>query len=382
MSRLSARSFVQAPTKLKEMTRLFRSPLSLRIVSSIFASLVVIEGVLLIPSVNRRKQEILSQLEEVSAGKVGWIIMTYPSAAGEELLFHLRQLKQDPMLQVILGGAVYRSDGTLIGQFGEPPVMAFAEARQTSQLYLSTDQGSRYDVSWVAEQSNGDEYVLLLRHNADGTQAALIWYILRIAGLVLVISAFITLVMMIFLSRQLITPILTLRRDLANAGESILMDQPVPRFDSCATPRRDELGEVAGTFEQMYEQIWQAIYARKQAEADLRQHNEQMQLYLQQVDRVTAAATEVDRGTFEPDSLDEVAARPDELGQLARMFQTMATHVKQREGALKQQLMELSIEIDQTKRQQQVAQITKSDYFQELQSELEFYQPDQFWNQD
>lgn len=55
--------------KLQAWTGRFRSPLSLRIVSSIFLSLAVIEGIMLIPSVEKRQQEILSQNEEVSAGK-------------------------------------------------------------------------------------------------------------------------------------------------------------------------------------------------------------------------------------------------------------------------------------------------------------------------
>src|SRR5690348_4715841 len=46
--------------------------------------------------------------------------------------------------------------------------------------------------------------------------------------------------------------------------------------------------------------------------------------YLQQVDRVTAAAAAIQANTFEPESLDEVARRNDELGQLALVFQEMA----------------------------------------------------------
>ncbi|WP_008314372.1 HAMP domain-containing protein [Leptolyngbya sp. PCC 6406] len=376
-------------TKMKEGKRLFKSPLSLRIVLGIFVSLVVIEGIVLVPSVQRRKQEILSQIEEVSFGKINWILMTYPTASGPELLAQLEQLQREPMMQIILGGAVYEANGRVVGTFGEVPALPPEEARQGNQRYLETDQGSRYDVAWLASQSDGgDEYVLLLRHDADGTRMALVFYILRITGIVLLISAFITLVMMVLLSRQLITPVLILRRDLILAGdalakltEGIATDQPAPPFQSDQFQRRDELGEVIAAFQQMYQQICQAIRDRKQAEAELRHSNEQMQKYLQQVDRVTDAATAVDEGTFIPESLDEVAARSDELGKLAQMFQMMASHVKQREARLQQQLADLTIEIDQAKRLKQVAQITKSDYFQEVQKELQTYQADQFWGE-
>lgn len=129
---------------------------------------------------------------------------------------------------------------------------------------------------------------------------ALFLFVLRITGLVLIISAFITLVMMVFLSRQLITPVLTLQRDLVMAGDAIASDQPTPTFLAEQFIRQDELGEVIATFQQMYQQIYRAIADRKQAEAELRHSNEQMQKYIAQVDRVTEAATAVEHGTFDP----------------------------------------------------------------------------------
>jgi two-component system, cell cycle response regulator len=88
--------------------------------------------------------------------------------------------------------------------------------------------------------------------------------------------------------------------------------------------------------------------------------------YLQQVDRVTAAAAAIQANTFEPESLDEVARRNDELGQLALVFQEMARQVYAREQQLQRQMQRLRIEIDQERRAREVAEITESDYFQQL----------------
>ncbi len=52
---------------------------------------------------------------------------------------------------------------------------------------------------------------------------------------------------------------------------------------------------------------------------------------------------------------------------------------KRQEEALRRQLEELKVEIDQKKRQQEVEEITQSDYFQELQSAAEHFQRDDFW---
>lgn len=62
--------------------------------------------------------------------------------------------------------------------------------------------------------------------------------------------------------------------------------------------------------------------------------NEQMTTYLQQVDKVTAAAVAIETDRFKPENLDEVATRDDELGRLARVFQQMAQTIKTREREL------------------------------------------------
>jgi CheY-like chemotaxis protein len=88
--------------------------------------------------------------------------------------------------------------------------------------------------------------------------------------------------------------------------------------------------------------------------------------YLRNVNQVTAAASAIEAGAFDPNSLSGVATRTDELGQLARVFQRMAREVAAREQRLKQQVEELRIEIDEAKKQQQVAEITESDAFHDL----------------
>jgi two-component system cell cycle response regulator len=88
--------------------------------------------------------------------------------------------------------------------------------------------------------------------------------------------------------------------------------------------------------------------------------------YLRQVGLVTAAAAAIQANTFERASLNEVARRPDELGQLAQVFQEMARQVHSREQQLQQQVLQLRIEIDQTRKAREVADITESEYFQQL----------------
>jgi DNA-binding response OmpR family regulator len=89
--------------------------------------------------------------------------------------------------------------------------------------------------------------------------------------------------------------------------------------------------------------------------------------YLEQVTILTNAAMAVEDGTFDSSTLDVVAHRADALGNLARIFQHMASEVYQREQKLIQEVQELRIEIDRAKRDRQVSEITESDYFRMLQ---------------
>jgi CheY-like chemotaxis protein len=89
--------------------------------------------------------------------------------------------------------------------------------------------------------------------------------------------------------------------------------------------------------------------------------------YLYNVDHVIVAAAAVEAGEFDPESLARVATRRDELGRLARVFQRMAREVHVREQRLKQEVQQLRIEIDEARTARQVAEITETDYFQDLQ---------------
>lgn len=98
----------------------------------------------------------------------------------------------------------------------------------------------------------------------------------------------------------------------------------------------------------------------------------EVQNYLRHVVRITDAAAAVESGEFSPRTLDDVALRRDGLGQLARVFQHMAEEVYAREQRLKQQVQELIIELDQAKKERQVAEITETEYFRQLKDKAQY----------
>lgn len=72
---------------------------------------------------------------------------------------------------------------------------------------------SQYDVVWSAAQL-GRDYTLIIRHDASSVKQDLYAFIRRVAGLVVIISIFVTLGAWIALKPIVVTPILKLRGDL------------------------------------------------------------------------------------------------------------------------------------------------------------------------
>jgi DNA-binding response OmpR family regulator len=108
------------------------------------------------------------------------------------------------------------------------------------------------------------------------------------------------------------------------------------------------------------------LRARIGASLEKKRLRDQEVEYLHEVGRVTAAAAAVEENTFRPEELDGVAQRADALGQLARVFQRMAHEVYEREQRLKQEVHQLRIEINEVRKAREVAEITETEYFQEL----------------
>ncbi|NEQ42332.1 MAG: HAMP domain-containing protein [Leptolyngbya sp. SIOISBB] len=82
--------------------------------------------------------------------------------------------------------------------------------------------------------------------------------------------------------------------------------------------------------------------------------------------RIARAAADIEANCFDPDQLGESSNRQDEIGQLARIFRKMAIEVYQREQQLRLQVQSLRVEIDESKRSQQVKEIVDTDFFKDL----------------
>jgi phosphoserine phosphatase RsbU/P len=271
--------------------------LSRRVALWVFVSVVVIEAIILIPSLRNRKEELLAQVREVTAAKL-MVIMQHAAAdsSDQQLLRCLSVLSQH---NHVIGGALYRPAGGLVGVFGEPPELVFDELpaeRPTGRLDANR---THYDVAWTSRRWHPG-YTLIVRHDASPVNKELVAFTLRIAGLVLIISAVVTIGAMLALYPIVIARILRLRKDLISAGNAIEQDAVAPEFLTAKESRRDELGEVIAAFTRTFKQISQAIHLRKQAEASLQESFLQAASYSNALDRELSQGREMQANFLPP----------------------------------------------------------------------------------
>lgn len=87
------------------------------------------------------------------------------------------------------------------------------------------------------------------------------------------------------------------------------------------------------------------------------------------VEDITRAAQDLANDDFDPTVLDRAAKRGDEIGTLAQVFQRMASEIIERERKLRAQVARLTVEIDKSKVESAVEEITESEYFTRLKSQ-------------
>ncbi|MBE9115342.1 adenylate/guanylate cyclase domain-containing protein [Lusitaniella coriacea LEGE 07157] len=248
---------------------LFQARLSRYIVLWVFASIIVIEFIILIPSYFAEEKRQLEKLESISEATVDSIktLTQQEEITSNNVKAQLEQIVYQS--KVIRGIAIYTTDGKLIQTLGESPQLSFSDLRNSDMLHKRNSKGNRYDVGWSNTMLPGD-WILIIRHDASEVQTKLNFFILRIAVLVLIISAFVTSVTMIVLGATVIVPILRLRDNLQTAGYTLSQDRTDCELHTISEQRKDELGEVMRAFQEMFDRVSREISRRKESEEKLR----------------------------------------------------------------------------------------------------------------
>ena len=111
---------------MRNLSTFFTAVLSRRIVLWVFLSVIAIEAIIFFPSLRNRERELLDQLRTVSVAKIEVLMKAEPAnASAEDFLALINHLLLD---DVLIGAALYRTDGIRVGAVGEPPELVISEA--------------------------------------------------------------------------------------------------------------------------------------------------------------------------------------------------------------------------------------------------------------
>ena len=255
---------------------IWRAKLSRTIAVSVFVSIVLVEIGIFIPSLFREQRDQVNQMAELSNtamealsrredGEETTVDMDGEPTDDAQIAEKLRQnLAANPHL---VGIAVYGMNGEVLGMLGETPTLDWSPTWKHSQQpyhHQLSDNWSRLDIAWPSSADH--PYSVVMRHDFTQGRTDIGWFVVRIAGLVILISVFVTGVTMVVVYQTTVGPILRLRRDLETVGDNLARDDMPPGPLCCQGDRQDELGDVQKAFDSMYQTIHQEIENRRQAE--------------------------------------------------------------------------------------------------------------------
>lgn len=214
----------------------FRSPLCWRITALVFAAIVAIEVLILVPSVANERAALMAEREATAlAAARAALTLTPADATNAARIAALDVVAKGTPL---VGGTVFDADGRWLGEFGETALPAAAGV------------DDRHAVRWDASQL-GQPLRLVVRLDIGDIGSGLWDYVVDIAALVGVIAAFVTAVTMYGLGRMLLRPLLELRCNLLALTGATRDAKPNYMFSR----RGDEWGDVVDAYNHLLDHL-------------------------------------------------------------------------------------------------------------------------------
>lgn len=217
-------------------TRIWRSRISWRIAMSVFLTILVVQGGIIFFTFKQQEMILLDELRELGRSVIAPGIGTQAEFLSSPITEE--QADRINAATAVDGFAIYSLDLRLLGSYGEPVSMVMLDNESTLKTYRSLDGGS-YEVVY----RSGDlrkPYIVVARLDSRSIGPALLDYISQTLAIMLLMSAFVTVVLMISLSKWLLEPMLFMRDNLVAASEN-------PESPSIKESPFDPQDEIGGT---------------------------------------------------------------------------------------------------------------------------------------
>ncbi len=210
-------------------------------------SIVVIEAAILVPSYLGLHAQLYDRLGAEGARALAFGLKGHDQDSLDGILEATDDVLSDAQ---VLGATLYGAGGERLLTFGEAPSLAPPDLNQERIERGARIDGTIYEV--ILPQGSAQlPYTAVLRLDARGVVAELHAFVLRIGGLVLIISVFVSAVTVIAHRRLVVAPLLEISRKLRAAHE----DPEHPEEHKLALGRDDEIGELVGSLNILLERL-------------------------------------------------------------------------------------------------------------------------------
>ncbi len=214
----------------------------------VFFGILAVEAAILVPSYYSYKQDLLIRLEDIGHTAVIAGLREHAHDNTRNLLIAGKGLARGPRFR---GGTIYSSSGDLIGGFGVIPDLELLGAQENPTRRRLSPDGKWYDVLWKPEEVKLP-YFVVGRMDAGWIAIELKAFLLRIVGLVLLISLSVTGLTFVVLGRYVLSPMLDLSSRLVAAQKD---PDHADRYVALENNNRDELGEMIEALNGLLERV-------------------------------------------------------------------------------------------------------------------------------
>lgn len=238
---------------------IWRSKLSWKIALSVFATIVVIQTAVMVFTVTNIEDEALGHIKDQGLAALASAL----DLGVKDLEVPISPAKADQIIQTtdIKSFSIYGLDLGILAQYGDPTILHFQNGFDPAMSYRSVDK-SFYEVVYSSSGLRRP-YFIIARLDSTGTQSIVQDYVKLNTLVVLLLSGFVTSVLMLALSQWLLEPILLMRRNMIRA----VRNPENPTVEDYEDAESDEVGVTIQIANNL---IWQnasnLIKLRQQAE--------------------------------------------------------------------------------------------------------------------
>ena len=242
-------------------SQIWKSRISWRITLAVFLTILAVQAVILNFTLKEFENERLFQLREVGRAAIAPLLDT---SIKDLLASPISTEKADQLLSTTLvnGFAVYSNQLDLIKTFGEPLALVMLEQESLSKTYRSADGGS-YEVVFRANDLQRP-FIIVARLDSSNVQGEVFSFVKQTILIMLLMSAFVTSVLMMALGRWLLEPILFMRNNLLAASK----DPENPQIPASPYSVSDEIGGAIDLAQKLIHQNADNIKRIKSAAED------------------------------------------------------------------------------------------------------------------